>query len=143
MRARPSAVAEIEIPVAPLSEQRRIVAKINSLSATSKRARDQLDHIPRLIEKYKRSILAAAFRSELGGGTARMLPSSRLKDLCISITDGDHQAPPKAASGVPFITIAAMNDGVIKLDQHDLCPSRMRILSSRVSGLPLMTFYIR
>jgi hypothetical protein len=31
-------------------EQRRIVAKIDSLSAKSKRARDQLDHIPRLVD---------------------------------------------------------------------------------------------
>ena len=50
---------------APLPEQRRIVAKIDSLSAKSKRARDQLDHIPRLVEKYKQAILAAAFRGEL------------------------------------------------------------------------------
>jgi len=101
----------------PISEQRRIVAKIDSLSANSKRARDNLDHIPRLAGKYKQAILMAAFRGELGNDTARMLPSSHLKDLCISITDGDHQAPPKAANGVPFITIAAMNDGVIKLEK--------------------------
>jgi len=41
------------------------VAKIDSLSAKSKRARDHLDHIPRLVEKYKQAILAAAFRGEL------------------------------------------------------------------------------
>lgn len=51
--------------VAPLPEQRRIVAKIDSLSANSRRARDHLDHIPRLVEKYKQAILAAAFRGEL------------------------------------------------------------------------------
>ena len=49
----------------PLSEQRRIVAKIDSLSAKSRRARDHLDHIPRLVEKYKQAILAAAFRGDL------------------------------------------------------------------------------
>jgi type I restriction enzyme, S subunit len=51
--------------IAPPPEQRRIVAKIGSLSAKSKRARDQLDHIPRLVEKYKQAILAAAFRGDL------------------------------------------------------------------------------
>lgn len=65
MRARPSEVAEIEIPLAPLAEQRRIVAKIDSLSGKSRRARDHLDHIPRLVEKYKQAVLAAAFRGEL------------------------------------------------------------------------------
>jgi type I restriction enzyme, S subunit len=54
-----------QIPVAPLPEQRRVVTKLDSLSAKSKRARDQIDHIPRLVEKYKQAILAAAFRGEL------------------------------------------------------------------------------
>jgi type I restriction enzyme S subunit len=51
--------------VPPLSEQHRIVAKIDSLSGKSKRARDHLEHIPRLVEKYKQAILAAAFRGDL------------------------------------------------------------------------------
>ncbi|MFG1330161.1 restriction endonuclease subunit S [Xanthobacter autotrophicus] len=52
-------------PLPPLPEQRRIVAKIDSLTAKSRRARDHLDHIPRLVEKYKQAILAAAFRGDL------------------------------------------------------------------------------
>ena len=58
-------VANAVIRVPPLAEQQRIVAKIDSLSAKSRRSRDQLDHIPRLVEKYKQAILAAAFRGEL------------------------------------------------------------------------------
>ena len=54
-----------ELPIAPLPEQRRIVAKIDSLTGKSKRARDHLDHIPRLVEKYKQAVLAAAFRGDL------------------------------------------------------------------------------
>ncbi len=65
MRARPSEVAEIEVPLPPLPEQRRIVAKIDSLTGKSRRARDHLDHIPRLVEKYKQAVLAAAFRGDL------------------------------------------------------------------------------
>jgi type I restriction enzyme S subunit len=49
----------------PLPEQRRIVAKIDSLTAKSKRARDRLAHIPRLVEKYKQAVLTAAFRGDL------------------------------------------------------------------------------
>jgi type I restriction enzyme, S subunit len=52
-------------PLPPVKEQHRIVAKIDSVSAKSKRARDQLDHVPRLVEKYKEAIIAAAFRGEL------------------------------------------------------------------------------
>ncbi|MFP5077948.1 restriction endonuclease subunit S [Rhizobium sp. YIM 134829] len=40
---------------------------------------------------------------------------SALETLCISVSDGDHQAPPKASSGVPFITISSIWDGRIDL----------------------------
>jgi type I restriction enzyme, S subunit len=58
----------LEANVPPLPEQGRIVAKIESLSAKSKRAREHLDHLPRLVEKYKQAILATAFRGELTKG---------------------------------------------------------------------------
>jgi len=58
-------VASATIPVPPLAEQRRIMAKIDSLTGKSRRARDHLNHIPRLVEKYKQAILAAAFRGDL------------------------------------------------------------------------------
>jgi type I restriction enzyme, S subunit len=56
---------ESRVPLPPLPEQRRIVAKIDSLIGKSRRARDHLDHIPRLVEKYKQAVLAAAFRGDL------------------------------------------------------------------------------
>lgn len=58
-------ISDYEVPLPPLPEQRRIVAKIDSLSAKSARARDRLDHIPRLVETYKQAVLAAAFRGDL------------------------------------------------------------------------------
>jgi type I restriction enzyme, S subunit len=63
--ANASLLSKLAIPLAPLPEQRRIVAKIDSLSAKSKRARDHVDHIPRLVGKYKQALLAAAFRGDL------------------------------------------------------------------------------
>ena len=61
----PSHIQHFTILLPPPAEQRRIVARIDSLSAKSKRARDQLDRILRLVDKYKQAILAAAFRGEL------------------------------------------------------------------------------
>lgn len=76
-------LGEFAIRVPPLPEQLRIVAKIDSLTGKSKRARDHLDHIPRLVEKYKQAVLAAAFRGELVGlATAKTeLPHDRCWDL--------------------------------------------------------------
>ena len=58
-------VKAFHIGLPPVREQHRIVAKIDRLSAKSKRARERLDHTPRLVEKYKQAILAAAFRGDL------------------------------------------------------------------------------
>ena len=33
----------------------------------------------------------------------------KLSDCCVSIADGDHQAPPKADFGIPFVTISDIN----------------------------------
>ena len=56
---------KLKFPLPPLNEQRRIVAKIEELTAHSKRARAALDEVPTLIEQFKQSVLAAAFRGDL------------------------------------------------------------------------------
>jgi len=53
------------LPFPPLSEQQRIVAKLDSLFAHSRRTREELEHIPKLIKRYKQAVLAAAFRGDL------------------------------------------------------------------------------
>lgn len=53
------------VPAAPPNEQRRIVAKLESLQERSRRARDSLDAVPALLDKLRQSILAAAFRGDL------------------------------------------------------------------------------
>jgi type I restriction enzyme S subunit len=58
-------VKAFDLAVAPLSEQRRIVAKIDALTAKSRRAKEALDAIPPLLDKLRQSILAAAFRGDL------------------------------------------------------------------------------
>ena len=58
-------VRSSEIAVPPLPEQKRIVAKIEALQARSDAAKEALDAIPPLLEKFRQSVLAAAFRGDL------------------------------------------------------------------------------
>jgi type I restriction enzyme, S subunit len=96
-------VKQLVVPVPPLPEQRCIVAKIDRLFAKSKRARDHLDHIPRLVEKYKQAILAAAFRGELIGLSplATVLPDPK----CWELPAGWQWAPFSAVAEIASILV--------------------------------------
>ncbi|MCG4273258.1 restriction endonuclease subunit S [Acetobacter senegalensis] len=110
------------VPVPPLAEQRRIVAKIDSLTGKSRRARDHLDHIPRLVEKYKQAILAAAFRGDLTREwrEGRSLAATR-SVLLGEVAEGFNygSAAKSAKQGrVPVLRMGNIQDG--KLDWADL-----------------------
>lgn len=55
----------LKIPTPPLTEQRRIVSKINILSSRSQQARCELAEADRLIIKLKKMVLQAALRGDL------------------------------------------------------------------------------
>jgi type I restriction enzyme, S subunit len=65
MRARPSEAAEILIPLPPLAEQRRIVAKLDTLTARLRRARTELDRVAAMAKAMRQSTLSRAFSGML------------------------------------------------------------------------------
>jgi type I restriction enzyme, S subunit len=58
-------VLKTELLVPPLAEQKRIVAKIEALQERSRRAREALSEVGPLLEQFRQSVLAAAFRGDL------------------------------------------------------------------------------
>jgi type I restriction enzyme S subunit len=58
-------IRSVQVPLPPLDQQRRIVEKIEALTAKSRRAKEALDAIPPLLERFRKSVLAAAFRGDL------------------------------------------------------------------------------
>lgn len=85
-------VESLQIPLPPLEAQKEIVAEIEGYQSVINGARAVLDH-------YHPHI---SIHSDW--------PMVRLADVCETITDGDHQPPPKAPGGVPFVTITNIND---------------------------------
>jgi type I restriction enzyme S subunit len=55
----------VPVPLPPFNEQRRIVEKIEALTARSRKAREALEAIPELLDQFRQSVLAAAFRGDL------------------------------------------------------------------------------
>lgn len=54
-----------EVPLPPLAEQRRVVAKLDQMMARTVRARAELAPIPSLIELHRQALLRAAFNGLL------------------------------------------------------------------------------
>lgn len=112
-----SVLSRLPIPLPPLPEQRRIVAKIDSLTGKSRRARDHLDHIPRLVEKYKQAVLAAAFRGDLTRSNADV--NFETMSLCDIVEPGSPiiygilQPGPNIPGGVPYVRPTEIVDGRI------------------------------
>ncbi len=110
------------LPVPPTAEQRRIVAKVDSLSAKSSRARDHLDDIPRLVEKYKEMIVATS----LAGSTTqhwrgqRGLFDPRRQSLSDVAEDFSYGSAAKSAAhgSVPVLRMGNIQGG--RLDWSDL-----------------------
>jgi type I restriction enzyme S subunit len=65
LRVPAAFMAEAPIPIPPLAEQERIVARIEALFRQSRTAREALERIPPLLKRFRRGVLAAAFRGDL------------------------------------------------------------------------------
>ena len=68
LRLGAEALADLEIPLPPLAEQRRIVAKLETLFTQLDAAVDSLKKAQVQLQRYRRSILKAAFEGELTKG---------------------------------------------------------------------------
>jgi type I restriction enzyme, S subunit len=96
------------IALPPLPEQRRIVGILDEAFegvATAKaNAEKNLQNARALFESHLQSVFTRR-ENEVG-----------LSELASDITDGDHMPPPKAPSGVPFITISDIVKNTREID---------------------------
>ena len=104
-------IRNTNVPVVPLPEQLRIVAILDEafagIATARANAEKNLHNARALFESHLQSVFTEAWQAgEL----------VTLAELATDITDGDHMPPPKAPSGVPFITIGNVMKDVRKID---------------------------
>lgn len=58
---------EMEVPLPPLEEQKRIMARVEALVARVNAAQERLERVPAIIRSFRQSVLAAACSGKLTG----------------------------------------------------------------------------
>ena len=86
-------IRDLKIPLPPLSVQEEIVKEIEGYQKI-------IDGAKMVVENYKPKI-----------DIDPEWDLVELGEVCESISDGDHQPPPKSETGVPFITISNIKKG--------------------------------
>jgi len=117
------------VPVPPSTEQHRIVEKIDSLFARSTRARDELAHIPRLIERYRQAVLEAAFRGDLtadwrkANGLAATVTEQTVDMLVMEpIRNGLSVRGSDDPPGIPALRLSALRQDKVNLSDCRYLP---------------------
>ncbi|ATF17016.1 restriction endonuclease subunit S [Phaeobacter gallaeciensis] len=106
-------VREVDIPLPPLAEQRRIVSKLDQLSARTRAAKDHLVQVQTLATRAKQATLAAIFAEYDGSNTTLadlVLPEAPIRYGVLQ--PGDHDE-----HGVPLIRVCDLLGGVVAWDE--------------------------
>jgi type I restriction enzyme S subunit len=79
-----SKLKKLEIPLPPLNEQKRIVAKVEELLRRVNMVRERLAKVKEILKRFRQSVLAAAFTGRLSGDNCDNLPKSADADQLAS-----------------------------------------------------------
>ena len=118
---------EVQIPLPPLPEQQRIVSKLDLLFAKIDKAIAL--HVSNMNEAdaFMGSVLNDIF-SEL----EEKYPIKTVDELCTKITDGTHATPKYIESGIPFLSVKNISQGIISFDDTKFVSNEEhRLLSKR------------
>jgi type I restriction enzyme S subunit len=138
-----SAVGQARVPKAflletpfllpPVTEQRRIVARLETLEARSLRARSELDAIPSLLTQARQSLLASAFRGDLTAGWREKNSVSATGEELLAELRGAHRESKaksranaaQATEGVHELSGDALPESWAVAELHEICrPSK-------------------
>lgn len=84
--------------VPPISEQQRIVSRIEELFSSLDNAVETLQKTKEQLAVYRQAVLKEAFE--------KCSEQVAVETITEHVTDGDHMPPPKAKNGIPFIMIS-------------------------------------
>ena len=110
-------IEDIAVPLPPLAEQRRIVAKLDALTARLARAQAELDRVLVLAERLRSAALEAAFST--------LAPTRSMSEVSSRITKGSSprwQGYDYQSEGVLFVRSQNVRWGKLALDDQAFLP---------------------
>ena len=117
-------ISSHEVPLAPLAEQKRIVAKVEKMLAKVDASRARMEKVSALLKRFRQSILAAACSGRLtadwrrGRGKAGEWEPSSVGEVVESLKYGTATKCEYAKRGVPVLRIPNVVSG--RIDHSDL-----------------------
>jgi len=106
----PNLLWNYDFPIPPLSEQDQIVAKIEELFSNLDKGIERLKATQQQLKIYRQSVLKWAFEGRLTNSIVKEgeLPQgwklTKLENMAVKITDGEHFRPKTQEDGIPFLS---------------------------------------
>jgi type I restriction enzyme, S subunit len=110
----------LPLALPPLNEQKRIVAKIEALRERSHRAQQALSAVPELCDRFRQSVLAAAFRGDLTADWREQNPDVEWEQTSLGEIlkgkprNGYSPKPVDYITKVKSLTLSATTSGIFK-----------------------------
>jgi type I restriction enzyme, S subunit len=133
-----SMLVQLPISLPPLAEQIRIADKLDALLSRVDAGRERLERVPKLVKRFRQSVLSAAVSGELtrewrGGGDAEW-EEIRLLEISSLITKGSSprwQGFEYTQSGSVFVTSENVRDMKVDLSDPKYLDEKFNSLQSR------------
>ena len=126
-----SRLSGIEIPLAPLNEQKRIADKLDAVLARVDACRDRLDRIPTILKRFRLSVLAAAVTGVLTEEWRQLNPHLIDAEQLANSVHFEHEESGGHKSGNAAAPTEDVHDVSI-----DMFPSGWQILTLRDAVKP-------
>lgn len=148
-----SYLRQVRIPLPVVAVQERMVSKIDGLLGHSKIARNELERIPRLVERYKQALLKLAFdgklttdwrlRSQVSMDEWHSKPLGTIADIGTGATPKRGHSLYYKDGTIPWVTSGAVNQPRVTAAEEFITEAALRETNCKVFpvGTLLMAMY--
>ncbi|GGG66202.1 restriction endonuclease subunit S [Epilithonimonas arachidiradicis] len=114
----------LKFPLPPLSEQNRIVEKLDRLFGQLEVIKSSMEKIPVLLKNFRQQVLTQAMTGKLTeewreGKELEDWKSYLLGEISVKITDGAHNVPKVLETGYPYLMAKDLTGGFLDFSQNN------------------------